>query len=122
MKNLFKRGGGKKKKPANEAAPSPPRRPPVQQQQAPPPPPPPPPPAQPSPERKVVTTTVHVPPPHLATVPSPVTDLTRNLVKKFIADIWNRGEVDLIPEVCSPSLRFNGYVNTVLFESAVAVL
>ena len=35
-------------------------------------------------------------------------ELTRNLVKKFIADIWNRGEVDLIPEVCSPSLRFNG--------------
>ena len=33
---------------------------------------------------------------------------TRNLVKKFIADIWNRGELDLIPEVCSPSLRFNG--------------
>ena len=37
-----------------------------------------------------------------------VTALTRELVKKFIADIWNRGEVDLIPEVCSPSLRFNG--------------
>lgn len=35
-------------------------------------------------------------------------DLTRSLVKKFIADIWNRGEIDLIPEVCSPSLRFNG--------------
>jgi steroid delta-isomerase-like uncharacterized protein len=35
-------------------------------------------------------------------------ELTRNLVKKFIADIWNRGEIDLIPEVCSPSLRFNG--------------
>lgn len=35
-------------------------------------------------------------------------DLTRSLVKRFIADIWNRGEVDLIPEVCSPSLRFNG--------------
>jgi len=35
-------------------------------------------------------------------------DLTRSLVKKFIADIWNRGELDLIPEVCSPSLRFNG--------------
>jgi hypothetical protein len=33
---------------------------------------------------------------------------TRDLVKKFIADIWNRGELDLIPEVCSPSLRFNG--------------
>lgn len=35
-------------------------------------------------------------------------DLTRSLVKRFIADIWNRGEVDLIPDVCSPSLRFNG--------------
>lgn len=35
-------------------------------------------------------------------------ELTRGLVKKFIADIWNRGELDLIPEVCSPSLRFNG--------------
>ena len=35
-------------------------------------------------------------------------DLTRSLVKRFIADIWNRGEVDLIPEVCSSSLRFNG--------------
>ena len=37
-----------------------------------------------------------------------VTALTRDLVKKFIADIWNRGETELIPEVCSPSLRFNG--------------
>jgi len=36
------------------------------------------------------------------------TDLTRDLVKKFIADIWNRGEVELIPQVCHPSLRFNG--------------
>lgn len=35
-------------------------------------------------------------------------DLTRSLVKRFIADIWNRGEIDLIPDVCSPSLRFNG--------------
>ena len=34
--------------------------------------------------------------------------LTRDLVKKFVADIWNRGEIDLIPEVCSPSIRFNG--------------
>lgn len=33
---------------------------------------------------------------------------TRDLVKKFIADIWNRGELDLIPSVCSPSLRCNG--------------
>jgi hypothetical protein len=41
---------------------------------------------------------------------------TRDLVKKFIADIWNRGELDLIPEVCSPSLRFNG--NTGAFQSA----
>jgi predicted ester cyclase len=29
-------------------------------------------------------------------------------VKKFIADIWNRGEIDLIPSVCSTSLRING--------------
>ena len=33
---------------------------------------------------------------------------TRNLVKKFIADIWNRGAVDMIPTICSPALRFNG--------------
>jgi predicted ester cyclase len=33
---------------------------------------------------------------------------TRDVVKKFIADIWNRGEVDLIPEICSTGLRFNG--------------
>ena len=49
----------------------------------------------------------------VATTPTPdpvqvANDLTRNLVKKFIADIWNRGEIDLIPDVCSPNLRFNG--------------
>lgn len=37
-------------------------------------------------------------------------ELTRELVKKFISDIWNRGEIDLIPTVCHPSLRFNGHV------------
>jgi steroid delta-isomerase-like uncharacterized protein len=37
-------------------------------------------------------------------------EVTRELVKKFISDIWNRGEVDLIPSVCHPSLRFNGHV------------
>jgi len=37
-------------------------------------------------------------------------DITRELVKKFISDIWNRGEIELIPEVCHPSLRFNGHV------------
>ncbi|KAG7345634.1 SnoaL-like polyketide cyclase [Nitzschia inconspicua] len=37
-------------------------------------------------------------------------DVTRELVKKFITDIWNRGEVDLIPIICHPSLRFNGHV------------
>lgn len=37
---------------------------------------------------------------------------TRNLVKKFIADIWNRGELDLIPSVCSQKLRFNGNTGT----------
>ena len=36
--------------------------------------------------------------------------VTRELVKKFVADIWNRGEVELIPEVCHPNLRFNGSV------------
>ena len=36
--------------------------------------------------------------------------VTRELVKKYVADIWNRGEVELIPEVCHPSLRFNGSV------------
>jgi steroid delta-isomerase-like uncharacterized protein len=44
-------------------------------------------------------------------VPDPIqvaNETTRSLVKKFIADIWNRGEIDLIPDVCSPNLRFNG--------------
>lgn len=76
---------------------------------------------------RVTTTTVRVPPPlvpapipsipaarqevEIPSEPDPIqvaNDLTRNLVKKFIADIWNRGEIDLIPEVCSPNLRFNG--------------
>ena len=35
-------------------------------------------------------------------------DVTRDLVKKFISDIWNRGELDLIPQVCSAKIRFNG--------------
>jgi len=36
--------------------------------------------------------------------------ITRELVKKFVADIWNRGDVDMIPDVCHKSLRFNGSV------------
>lgn len=47
-----------------------------------------------------------VPPPHQ--YPPDRYAETRDLVKKFIADIWNRGELDLIPSVCSPSLRCNG--------------
>jgi len=35
---------------------------------------------------------------------------TRELVKKFVADIWNRGDLELIPEVCHHGLRFNGSV------------
>jgi len=35
-------------------------------------------------------------------------DVTRNLVKKFISDIWNRGELNLIPHVCASNIRFNG--------------
>lgn len=68
---------------------------------------------------RVTTTTVRVPPQDKSsntnvppsqqyTIDLAATELTRALVKKFIADIWNRGEIDLIPEVCSPSLRFNG--------------
>lgn len=53
---------------------------------------------------RVVTGMPPPPPPRASTR----CDETRNLVKKFIADIWNRGELDLIPDVCSPSLRFNG--------------
>ena len=37
-------------------------------------------------------------------------EVTRDLVKRFISDIWNRGEIELIPRVCHPSLRFNGHV------------
>ena len=72
------------------------------------------------------STTVRVPPRHPPSAPvvvaAPFSDRhidddisltasnehTRNLVKKFVAEIWNRGEVDLIPQVCSPALRFNG--------------
>eukprot|EP00934_Nitzschia_sp_Nitz4_P001781 Nitzschia sp. Nitz4//scaffold106_size73319//3177//4397//NITZ4_005725-RA/size73319-processed-gene-0.33-mRNA-1//1//CDS//3329532487//1781//frame0 len=36
--------------------------------------------------------------------------VTRELVKQFIADIWNRGDVELIPRVCHRKLRFNGHV------------
>lgn len=71
---------------------------------------------------RVTTTTLRIPPSSTNTAADPerqgpsesrddectTTQLTRDLVKKFIADIWNRGEIDLIPSVCSPSLRFNG--------------
>jgi steroid delta-isomerase-like uncharacterized protein len=80
---------------------------------------------------RVTTTTVRVPPPAelapaAAALPqaavssdhhdnnnnntslSSSNELTRNLVKRFIADIWNRGDIDLIPQVCSSQLRFNG--------------
>jgi hypothetical protein len=36
-------------------------------------------------------------------------ELTRTLVRKFISDIWNRGELELIPEVCSPRIRYVVY-------------
>jgi steroid delta-isomerase-like uncharacterized protein len=54
---------------------------------------------------------IHAQPEVSITAPDPIqqqNDVTRNLVKKFIADIWNRGEIDLIPQVCSANLRFNG--------------
>ena len=34
---------------------------------------------------------------------------TRELVKIFIGEIWNRGEIESIQKVCSPRLRFNGH-------------
>jgi predicted ester cyclase len=34
--------------------------------------------------------------------------VTRELIKQFIADIWNRGDLDLIPNVCAKGIRFNG--------------
>jgi len=34
---------------------------------------------------------------------------TRELVKVFIGEIWNRGEIESIQKVCSPRLRFNGH-------------
>jgi len=83
---------------------------------------------------RVTTTTVRVPPPPVPSMlnsspsssPQRITTgsqqqsppdssrcaETRNLVKKFIADIWNRGDIDMIPSVCSPSLRFNGNAGT----------
>jgi hypothetical protein len=42
-------------------------------------------------------------------------DETRHLVKQFIAAIWNRGELEIIPDVCSPSLRFNGNTGTYVY-------
>ena len=36
--------------------------------------------------------------------------VTRELVKKFVADIWNRGDIEMIEDVCSKNLRFNGSV------------
>ena len=51
------------------------------------------------------TTSVRKEPENAATV-----EVTRDLVKRFISDIWNRGEIELIPRVCHPSLRFNGHV------------
>ena len=32
----------------------------------------------------------------------------RELVKQYVADIWNRGDLELIPKVCARGLRFNG--------------
>lgn len=34
--------------------------------------------------------------------------VTRELVKQYVADIWNRGDLDLIPKICARGLRFNG--------------
>jgi predicted ester cyclase len=38
-------------------------------------------------------------------------DTTRELVKRYFVKIWNRGEVDDIPNVCSSTFSLNGYPN-----------
>lgn len=68
------------------------------------------------PSRITTKTVVHIPAPCNEHSPSKIScddenhrcTETRNLVKQFIADIWNRGDLEMIPSVCSPSLRFNG--------------
>lgn len=39
-----------------------------------------------------------------------LTATTRELVKKFISDIWNKGDLELIHQVCSKGLRYNGCI------------
>ena len=39
---------------------------------------------------------------------SSLTEITRENVNKFISDIWNKGEVTLIPQVCSERLLVSG--------------
>lgn len=34
-------------------------------------------------------------------------ETTRDLVKSFVGEIWNRGEIESIARICSPRLRFN---------------
>jgi steroid delta-isomerase-like uncharacterized protein len=36
---------------------------------------------------------------------------TRALVRQYISDIWNRADFSVIPEVCSPKIRFNNNNN-----------
>lgn len=71
---------------------------------------------------KPFSPTLKPPPKPKPTPPSSIEDIpvgdqslatiavTRELVKGFIADIWNRGDIELISKLCSPSLRFNGHV------------
>ncbi|CAB9518047.1 SnoaL-like polyketide cyclase [Seminavis robusta] len=39
--------------------------------------------------------------------PTPVEE-TKDLVKFYLGQIWNRGHLDLIPQICSPDIRMNG--------------
>ena len=69
------------------------------------------------------STTTHPPKTAWSAVPPPstTTEETRDLVKQFIADVWNRGALDRIPNICSPSLRFNGNTGTLIVSYSVCL-
>lgn len=63
-------------------------------------------------EQAILTIVEQALPAATATTTVEIEDLnetTRDLVKTFIGEIWNRGEIDSIEKVCSPRLRFNGH-------------
>ena len=63
--------------------------------------------------RQQTTTPTQTPTPQVVDIPAgdPAyarADVTRELVKQFISEVWNRGEIESIPKFCSPKIRLNG--------------